>query len=274
MFHLIFHNKMRRLLHKAVQPRGNVMPITISENNVQRIKNIEQKKEILDTRRPFTQGELERLQEEFLINFTYNSNAIEGNTLTLRETALVLQGLTVDQKPLKDHLEAVGHKDAFNYVLDIAQNRVELSEAVIKDIHSLVLINRPQDKGRYRNIPVTIAGAYVKPVEPHFIEEKMQELLVNHMQHEQHVLVKVALFHLKFEGIHPFIDGNGRTGRLIANLDLLQKGYPPINIKFADRGRYYNAFDAYYGDKDVNPMLEIFADAAEESLDLYLACRE
>ncbi len=250
------------------------MPTTLSDENLQRIKRIQEKKDILDTRRPFTQGELERLTEEFIVNFTYNSNAIEGNTLTLRETALVLQGLTIDQKPLKDHLEAVGHKDAFKYVLDIAQNTVEISEFVIKDIHSLVLINRPDDKGRYRKIPVTIAGAYVNPVEPHFIEERMQKLLADHSQRKLHILVKIALFHLEFEGIHPFIDGNGRTGRLLANLELLQKGYPPINIKFTDRARYYNAFDAYYRDRDINPMFELFTDAAEEALNVYLACTE
>ena len=138
---------------------------------------INAKKERLSKMRPLTEGEVERLREEFMVEFTYNSNAIEGNTLTLKETALALEGMTIDQKPLKDHLEAVGHRDAFLYVQDIAQNNTPLSEAVIKNIHALVLMNRPEDKGIYRRIPVRIMGAYTEPVQPYLIESKMTELL-------------------------------------------------------------------------------------------------
>ena len=131
---------------------------------------IDAKKERLSSLRPLTAGEVERLREEFMVEFTYNSNAIEGNTLTLKETALALEGMTIDQKPLKDHLEAVGHRDAFLYVQDIAQNDTPLSETVIKNIHLLVLMNRPDDKGVYRRIPVRIMGAYTEPVQPFMIE--------------------------------------------------------------------------------------------------------
>ena len=119
----------------------------------------------LDQKRPLTQGEAERLRDEFMVDFTYNSNAIEGNTLTLKETAMVLEGMTIDQKPLKDHLDAVGHRDAFLYIEDIAKD-TKISETVIKNIHSLVLMNRPEDKGVFRKIPVTIMGAYTEPVQP------------------------------------------------------------------------------------------------------------
>ena len=104
---------------------------------------IEKKKKLLDTLRPLTEGEVERLNEEFMVEYTYNSNAIEGNTLTLRETNMVLAGMTIDQKPLKDHLEAVGHKDAFYFVLDLVADKKELTESVIKQIHSLVLADKP-----------------------------------------------------------------------------------------------------------------------------------
>ena len=106
-----------------------------------------------------------------MIEFTYNSNAIEGNTLTLQETAMVLEGITIDQKPLKDHLEAVGHKDAFLYVQDIVSSKKSLTEFVIKNIHSLVLMNRPEDKGVYRRVPVRIMGAYTEPVQPYILPE-------------------------------------------------------------------------------------------------------
>lgn len=237
---------------------------------------IENKKERLSNLRPLTTGEVERLRKEFMIEFTYNSNAIEGNTLTLKETAMVLEGMTIDQKPMKDHLEAVGHRDAFTYVQDIASKEVDLTESVIKNIHSLVLMNKPEDKGVYRGIPVRIMGAYTDPVQPYMIEPKMTELLKNNLARENKmsIIERIALFHLEFEGIHPFIDGNGRTGRLILNLDLIRNGYPPINVKFTDRKRYYDAFDAYYRDGSSSTMSNFIAEYVDKRLDEYFAVLE
>lgn len=236
------------------------------------LMEIEQKHELLSTKRPLTPGEVERLAQEFMIEFTYNSNAIEGNTLTLKETALALEGMTIDQKPLKDHLEAVGHRDAFLYVQEIAKNEIELSEYVIKNIHSLVLMNSPEDKGQYRRIPVRIMGAYTEPVQPYMIEPKMAELISDNESRKSKMTVveRIARFHLEFEGIHPFIDGNGRTGRLILNLELIRNGYPPINVKFTDRKRYYDAFDAFYRDGDTGAMIDLIAEYVNERLDEYL----
>lgn len=212
----------------------------------------------LDKRRPLTQGELQRLRDEFLIEYTYNSNAIEGNTLTLQETALVLKGITVDKKPLKDHLEAVGHRDAFLYVQDLVKNNVPFSESIIKQIHTLVLLDRPDDRGVYRRIPVRIMGAYHVPPDPILVPEQMENLVAEFAVNKKlHPIERAALFHLKFEGIHPFVDGNGRTGRLILNLMLMQAGYPPIDVKYSDRKRYYDAFDAFYRDSNLNTMIEI-----------------
>ena len=236
------------------------------------LAEIEQKRERLDAMRPLTPGEVRRLQEEFMVEFTYNSNAIEGNTLTLKETAMVLEGMTIDQKPLKDHLEAVGHRDAFLYIQDIAKQDVPLSEFVIKNIHSLVLMNQPEDKGVYRRIPVRIMGAYTEPVQPYLIEPKMTELLASNEERKitMGAIERIARFHLEFEGIHPFIDGNGRTGRLIMNLDLIRNGYPAINVKFADRKKYYDAFDAYYRDGSADAMIELIAGYVNDRLDEYL----
>ena len=236
------------------------------------LANIERKQELLSSKRPLTPGEVERLANEFMVEFTYNSNAIEGNTLTLKETALALEGITVDQKPLKDHLEAVGHRDAFLYVQDIAKSEVELSEYVIKNIHSLVLMNRPEDKGQYRRIPVRIMGAYTEPVQPYLIEPKMVDLLhANENRKSTMTTVeRIAYFHLEFEGIHPFIDGNGRTGRLILNLELIRAGFPPINVKFEDRKRYYEAFDSFYRDGNASAMIELIAEYVDKRLDEYL----
>ena len=223
----------RKLRHKEV-----------SEQYLALFSRIDSLKEQLDKRRPLTSGELQRLQDEFLVEYTYNSNAIEGNTLTLQETALVLEGLTIDQNPLKDHLETVGHKDAFLYVQQLARDKVPFSETIIKQIHTLVLMDRPEDRGIYRRIPVRIMGAYHTPPDPIMVPELMETFVKEFEVSKLHPIEHAALFHLKFEGIHPFVDGNGRTGRLILNLLLMQNGYPPINVKFADRKRYYHAFDS------------------------------
>ncbi len=231
---------------------------------------IEKKKAELDTKRPLTSGEVQRLYDDFMVEYTYNSNAIEGNTLTLRETEMVLRGLTVDQKPLKDHLEVVGHKDAFYYVVDLVQEKAEITESVIKQIHSLVLADKPMDKGVYRKIPVQIMGAHHEPVQPYLIEPKMYELLQDYKKDNRNIAEKLAEFHIRFEGIHPFIDGNGRTGRLLINLELMKAGYPPIDIKFTDRKRYYDAFDAYYVKKDLSAMTKLFAEYINARLTEYL----
>lgn len=220
-----------------------------------------------------TEGELLRLREEFLINFIYNSNAIEGNTLTLQETALVLkENITINQKPLKDHLEAIGHKEAFQFVEELVQQKVPMSEKVIKDIHSLVLMDRREDRGVYRRVPVTIMGAIHTPPEPYLVQAQMEELILKYEKmSSRHVVERTAIFHLEFETIHPFIDGNGRTGRLLLNLELMKEGYPPISIKFGDRKRYYDCFTNYHKEgKNPSEMIALIAKYLEEELTRYV----
>ena len=234
------------------------------------LQQIDRKKIELDGRRPLTAGEVERLNEEFIVEYTYNSNAIEGNTLTLRETDLVLRGLTIDKKPLKDHMEAVGHKEAFEFVSELVKNNVPISESVIKQIHYLVLADKKEDRGVYRRVPVRIMGAQHEPVQPYLIVPKMEELLRTFLESTEHIVTKLARFHIEFEGIHPFIDGNGRTGRLLVNLELMKAGYPPIDIKFTDRITYYNAFDEYYVKHNLSAMENLFAGYINSRLDMYL----
>lgn len=253
-------------------PASAAKPMDGRKGRTALLLNIEKKRELLSKMRPLTAGEVERLAQEFMVDFTYNSNAIEGNTLTLKETAMALEGMTIDQKPLKDHLEAVGHRDAFLYVKDIATKDVPLNESTIKDIHSLVLMVNPDDRGVYRRIPVRIMGAYTEPVQPYLVEPMMTALLASNEERKEtmSVIERIALFHLEFEGIHPFVDGNGRTGRLALNLELIRYGYPPINVKFADRKRYYEAFDAYFRDNNADNMIELIAEYVDERLDEYL----
>lgn len=249
-----------------------------SDGRIKKIKSllplIDEKIKWLKEKRPLTEGEVARLNEEFLVEFTYNSNAIEGNTLTLRETDMVLRGLTIDQKPLKDHLEAIGHKEAFEYVSSLAGIEKPLTERIIKDIHYLVLSDKKDDRGVYRKIPVRIMGAAHEPVQPDLILPKMEQLIVDLNSSNKNIVTKLARFHIEFESIHPFIDGNGRTGRLLVNLELMKAGYPPIDIKFTDRIKYYQAFDEYHTKGDLSVMEDLFARYLNERLDLYLSILE
>jgi Fic family protein len=234
-------------------------------------QSIIKKKAILDSLRPLTQGEVLRLREEFILQNTYNSNAIEGSTLTMGETALILEGVTIDQKPLKEHLEAVGHKDAFLFILEQIKEKTTISEKLIKDIHSLVLMDRAIDKGVYRRVPITIGGSEHIPPQPYLIAPQMESLILQNEQlQEKDPIERVAIFHLLFEGIHPFIDGNGRTGRLLMNYDLLLSGYLPISVKFTDRKRYYGCFESYYKDNSHDEMIKLIAEYEEAELDRYI----
>lgn len=235
---------------------------------------IENKKRKLDNKRPLTEGEVARLNEEFIIEYTYNSNAIEGNTLTLQETDLVLKGLTIDKKPLKEHLEAISHKEAFDFVCELVKNKTPITTKVIKQIHYLVLADKKLDRGVYRKIPVRIVGSFHEPVQPFLIESKMEELLVNYSKSNDNIVTKLARFHLYFESIHPFIDGNGRTGRLLVNLELMKSGYPPIDIKFSDRLSYYQAFDEYHQNNSLQGMEKLLAKYINVNLDRYLKILE
>ena len=229
--------------------------------------------EKLKSLKSLNESEVKRLREEFIIDYIYNSNALEGNTLTLRETALIIsEGMTIPQKPLKDHIEVIGHRDAFKYILTLANQEEVLSERIIKDIHSLVLMNDNMNRGVYRSVPVTIAGSQTEPAKPHLIPSQMSDLISEYQEakKERHIIETVADFHLKFETIHPFIDGNGRTGRLILNLELMKSGLLPVNIKFADKMRYYDSFDSFYETKKPSYLTEMIAEYEIEELEKYI----
>lgn len=230
------------------------------------IAEIDALKEQLAVKRPLTDGEREQLRNAFLVDYTYSSNAIEGNTLTLSETALVLSGMTIGEKPLKDHLEATGHRDAFCFLEDFVKSGDSISEAFVRQLHSLVLADKPMDKGVYRRIPVIIAGAVHTPPQPYLVAPMMEAWVRDLQATRLHPLVAAAEFHIRFEAIHPFIDGNGRTGRLLVNFVLMRAGYLPISIKYENRRAYYDAFTAYHRDGDLLPMLGIFAERERQRL--------
>lgn len=224
----------------------------------------------LAEKRSLTDGEVKRLREAFLVDYTHASTAIEGNTLTLSETALALSGMTIAQKPLKDHLEAIGHRDAFLFLEDAVRGGEVINERFVLQLHSLVLADQPMDRGVYRRIPVVITGAVHTPPQPYLVQPLMEEWVRDLASTRLHPLVAAAIFHVRFEAIHPFIDGNGRTGRLLANFILMQSGFLPVSIKYEDRVAYYNAFSAYHSLDDIGPMLRIFAEAERTRLQAVL----
>ncbi|SDH78157.1 Fic family protein [Desulfosporosinus hippei] len=153
----------------------------------------------------------------------------------------------------------------------MVKQKVLLSEKVIKDIHSLVLMDNRADRGIYRRVPVTIMGAVHTPPQPYLLPTRMEQLIIKYQGCFSHVVERVSQFHLEFEAIHPFIDGNGRTGRLLLNLELMKEGYPPINIKFSDRKRYYDCFTSYHiNGEDPSEMVSLVREYLEEELLRYI----
>jgi Fic family protein len=241
--------------------------------NLDLLKSIEGKKHELDTRRPFPSGLVSRLEEQFTVEWTYNSNAIEGNTLTLQETDLVInRGLTIGNKSLKEHFEALNHKEGIQYLYDFVQKKKELDEKTILEIHKIILKNiNETEAGHYRKENVMILGAIHIPPSAIKIPKLMAEFFEWYYANKTNIsTVELAAWvHYKLVYIHPFIDGNGRTARLLMNLILLQHGYPPAVILNIDRKKYYRvlkeADKEEYGD-----FLNFIGRAAERSLLIYL----
>lgn len=233
-----------------------------------KLEKIYSLKEELDNKRPFSQVELKRIRENYIIKNTYNSNAIEGNTITEMETRVILEtGMTIAKKTLREHLEIKNHAEALKFIEEL--KNTPITEYDIKSIHSVILdgIDR-LNSGKYRDVNVEIAGAS-HPVTPNYlISEKMNELLV--WYHSEEITInRLIEFTCRFINIHPFIDGNGRTSRLITNLELLKLGYPPITIFATDRLEYYQALDkSYYS--DYKSAYDFFYDCIIKSLEEYI----
>lgn len=237
------------------------------------LQRIEDKKETLVKLRPLPQAALKRLKSEIAIEWTYNSNAIEGNTLTLQETKMVLeQGITIKGRNLREHFEAKNHENAIYLVEALAKPKYVLNEADIFSIHSLVLQNiEAEFAGRYRNGQVRILGANFVPPNYLKVSELMKELVrfANLKSNEHTPIEQIALFHHKFVWIHPFFDGNGRTARLLMNLLFMKHGYPPAIILKNNRMQYYRSLNLANEGK-YDSFILLVAQSLERSLDLYL----
>lgn len=210
------------------------------------------------------------------MEWTYNSNSIEGNTLTLRETKLVLEeGITIKGKSLREHFEAVNHQDAIEHVETLARPDYTLTVSDILDVHAMVLQKIEKDfAGRFRTSGVRISGANFVPPNAQKVSTMVDELVdwANETE-DMHEVVKSAIFHHRFVWIHPFFDGNGRTARLLFNLLLMKEGYPPAIILKNDRKKYYEALNQANNGSYGKLVLLIFQ-AVERSLDIYLSSLE
>lgn len=239
------------------------------------VKNLKEKLKELNTLRPIPSSQLKKIIEQFEIEMTYNSNAIEGNSLTLRETFWVIQeGLTIKDKPLKDHLEAKNHKEALDFLYELidkdSQNTI--SEHLIRQLHQLVVQDSQKEiAGKYREGEVYISGAKHRPPSAIDVPHHMRELIKWLHQNEKklHPVELAAILHHKFVHTHPFWDGNGRVGRLLMNILILQAGYPLAIILRNDRKRYYRVL-ALADEEKYQSLCEMVAQAVLRSLSIYL----
>ena len=236
------------------------------------LDELTQLKKELDNRRPLPSITVQKLKEDFLIRNTYHSNAIEGNTLSIYETKVILEdGITVGGKSMREHLEAINHRDAILFLEEILLE--PLTERLIKEIHHLVLRGiDTKSAGVYRTREVIISGASHEVTPVHRIQEEMEQLLDWYKHaNDIHPVEKAMLVHSKFVNIHPFIDGNGRTSRLLMNLELIRYGYLPVTIQVEERLAYYEALDIAALKKDYSLFIKLVAAREKETLLRYLS---
>lgn len=233
---------------------------------------IDAKKAMLDRKKPFPHYTLKTLREKLLVEWIYHSNAIEGNTLTLSETKVVLEGITVGGKTLREHLEVMNHKDAISYIEEIVTNHEELSEGQMKNIHAIILKGiMPENAGVYRKENIFISGAEHIPQEYMQVPGQMTELIQWYLGEGQtlHAIKRAAILHSQFVKIHPFVDGNGRTARLLLNLELMKNDYIPVVIKKEQRLEYYNSLDASHMKGEHSLFIQFVAEIVDHALDFY-----
>lgn len=244
-----------------------------SEGLDKQLARINKKKQLLDAYRPLPSYFVKSIQDSLTIEWTFNSNSIEGNTLTLQETKMVIEeGFTIKGKSLREHFEAVNHQDAIEFVEALVSKDYILNAKDILDIHSLVLQRIEKDfAGRYRTAGVRISGANFVPPNALKVDAFIDELInwVN-STHDLDTLIKVSIFHHRFVWIHPFFDGNGRTVRLLFNLLLMKEGFPPAIILKNDRKKYYTALNEA-NNGNYSKLVLLIMQAAERSLDIYLS---
>lgn len=254
---------------RVIKPDTTEFIIDLGDNY---FNEVDQLKSELDSKRPIPKETLRSLEESINLEWTYNSNGIEGNTLTLRETQVVLEGITVGGKSIKEHLEAINHEKAILYLSDLVKENNPITEWNIKSIHQLILKDiDDENAGRYRRENVTIKGATHIPPDYLKVPELMEKLVLNYENWNNfHPIIQAALLHGELVKIHPFVDGNGRTSRLLMNLDLMNHGYNPVIIKKENRLEYYEVLDKAHTTGNYTDFVKLIIKLEIEMLKKYL----
>ncbi|MCL2097430.1 MAG: Fic family protein [Bacteroidales bacterium] len=245
------------------------------------LQQIDSLKNRLQAIRPLPMEALNKIKAAFEMEYTFESNRIEGNTLTLQETALVVsEGLTISGKSMAEHLEAINHAQAVEFIKEIAVSNIEITERTIKEIHAIILhgINREQ-AGKYRDVPVMIVGSKHIPTQPYLIAPQMEQFIRDYqaMQtNDDHPIVIAAFLHDELVKIHPFIDGNGRTSRLLMNLYLLSKGYTITILKGDNEAKqaYYTALEQSHTENNREAFYLLVANTVRQSMERYISIVE
>ncbi len=254
---------------RSIRIDNTEFKIDLDEDYFDEVDNLN---ELLNSKRPISKETLNSLKESINLEWTYNSNGIEGNTLTLRETQIVLEGITVGGKSLKEHLEVINHEQAILFLDDLIKDKEPISEWNIKNIHQLVLKDIDDDNaGKYRHENVKIKGATHIPPDYLIVPELMENLVLNYENWDKyHPIIKAVLLHGELVKIHPFVDGNGRTSRLVMNLSLMNSGYLPVIVKKDKRLEYYNALDKAHTTGDYTDFVKLVNELEIEMLNKYL----
>lgn len=218
-----------------------------------------------------------RISQALELEYTFESNRIEGNTLTLKETDLVInEGLTIGGKSMREHLEAINHQDAIVYVKELVDKNNAINERELLNIHNLILRGiDPQNAGAYRKVQVMIKGSLYMPPQPYLVAKQMEDFMLWYgiNKNTLHTVILAAEVHERLVTIHPFIDGNGRTSRLLMNFILLKNGYVIANIKGDANSRvaYYNALEKAQVQNDKTEFLELVAKTELDALERYIS---
>jgi Fic family protein len=232
------------------------------------------KVKVLNKARPLPNIVLQNIKDAFLVEWTYNSNSIEGNTLSLRETQMVLQeGITIKGKSLREHFEAKNHETAIYKLYQLVNDGYVLNSKDILELHGLVLRSIEDDyAGRLRNAGVRISGANFVPPNARKVSTYIDSLVdyINTNPQGLNPIELATVFHHKFVWIHPFFDGNGRTVRLVMNLLLMRHGFPPAIILTNDRAKYYTALNQA-NNGNYGKLMLLMSQASERTLNIYLS---
>jgi Fic family protein/DNA-binding XRE family transcriptional regulator len=268
-----FALKAINMVREEMENRYVTIKNTLSKNLLNILSEIDALKAKLDQ---FRQFDSYRIAQALELEYTFESNRIDGNSLTLRETDLVInQGLTISGKSMREHLEAINHNEAIAYVKDLIEKNNSLNEREVLAVHNLILRSiNPEDAGRYRRVQVMIKGSSFMPPQPFLVSKEMEDYFSWYETNKNalHPIVLAAELHERLVAIHPFIDGNGRTSRLIMNLILLQNGYVIANIKsdYDNRIPYFNALETAQTKNNKEDFFLFIAQTEKESLERYL----